>query len=689
MSVRVRHRAALLVVALIASSASAQSPAGPVLLGVDVQAADAGWRAEIRLDRQVRYLRHTPRSGTRVRVELDLLAPAGLRRGIARREALQAPPVAGSPLREVTWDATVGARPVLELRLAERADVRVSQGSELSSIIVSIVPAARRRERASPASATDDRLLVEARRAITEGELDRAVLLLRKAADAAAQRGDAKTAAAARELLGVLHERRGQRAHARAEYEEILAAWPDSEVASRVRQRLDALLAAQAPSREPLRESQPLDEQGFETELYGSLAASYRRFEAIDDVAGGRVFDSSGITDLNAVGRLESRSVVLRGEVVASYRYDFLERDRGEDTRVSTLLLRASDPARTLVATAGRQSRSSGGVLGRFDGAHLAYRVTERVTLSALAGLPLLSSAVPRIQTEESVFGAAIDVTRLPYDIDGELFIVAQRDRGWTDRVAIGGELRYARPGLFGLAFLDYDVYFQSLNTALVTGNITFANRTDLHLLVETRNAPVLTLGNALIGQTATDLDALHALFSSDEIRDLARDRTARSWTGSLGVTYRHTDRLQLGSDVTLTSVSSTPTSGGVLGTPSIGPETSFGVQATLSDFVRSGGFGTLSLRYYDGEFSDTTSVLTSARLPVTRDLRLSARVRADHRSGTTQRLTLTPSLRADWRVWQLVVDAELGLDWTEGLAGASGLDELGYFAELVVRWDF
>jgi len=122
-----------------------------------------------------------------------------------------------------------------------------------------------------------------------------------------------------------------------------------------------------------------------------------------------------------------------------------------------------------------------------------------------------------------------------------------------------------------------------------------------------------------------------------------------------------------------------------------IGPETSVGLQAVLSDFLVPGGFGTVSLRYFAGEFVDTTSMLANTRLPVPLldGLRVSARLRADHRRGSQDQVELLPSLRADWRGRHLLVEAGVGLDWVKGLNGAVFADQLSYFTEVILRWDF
>ena len=72
----------------------------------------------------------------------------------------------------------------------------------------------------------------EGRRAMTAGEFDRAVPIFTKVLS----HSDGPAAKQAQELLGLARERKGQLAHAKAEYETYLERYPDGEGANRVRQ---------------------------------------------------------------------------------------------------------------------------------------------------------------------------------------------------------------------------------------------------------------------------------------------------------------------------------------------------------------------------------------------------------------------------------------------------------------------
>lgn len=688
---------------------------GRVLRELEVEELSDLWIIRVGFNVPLRLLRHAPGDrGRHIAIELTPLPlGAGEVPAVRSREALRPPPEAwgGVPLVEVVYEGGRAPAPdALQVDLSRVCDFRVRPGRDSRSLEIQVykrsaAPVPQAAPPAAPAAPSRaEALLVEARRAITADQLDRATTLLRKAADASG--GDDAVARDAVELLGVILERRGQLAHARAEYEEYLARWPDAEGAARVAQRLETLLTARDPVREPRRDAIDYGEDETEIELYGSVSASYSRLEAIGGVTAGEVHDSSIFTDLALITRVRDPRYELRGELIGSRLFDLAGSTTvGDETRVSSLFADVASPDRRLGATLGRQSRGNGGVLGRFDGLRLerAFEpgwLGNRVALSALAGFPVDRASVDSFDTERLLYGAAVDFEDLGERVDAQLFFTGQRNRGMVDRMAVGGELRWIEPGRFFLGFVDYDVHFASLNTALLSGHLQVGDRWTLDLLGETRNTPVLTLDNALIGQVGIDdLGDLTGLDES-ELADLARDRTSRSWTGSAGLTHRTSRRVQLGGDLVVTSIEGTPASNGVDALPDVGPEYGVVARASLNDLWLDGDYTNLNLGYRLGELANTTSWNASLRLPVTRNLFTTLRFRGDYREGSgsgpaLERLTLVPSLRTDWRTRAIVerldlfFDVELGLTWTDDFAATLPADELGYFGVATVRLDF
>jgi hypothetical protein len=267
-----------------------------------------------------------------------------------------------------------------------------------------------------------------------------------------------------------------------------------------------------------------------------------------------------------------------------------------------------------------------------------------------------------------------------------ELFAIAQMAESFVDRTAIGAEIRYFDQGRSVSAFLDYDVYYQSLNTAHIVASWQPAPTTYLTLFGDYRNAPTLTTRNALQGQGVVDLDDLEALFSREEIERIARDRTARSANVSLSASQILTDRYQLALDVGASHLSDTPASGGLEGIAGTGFEFNYSAQFIANHVLMSGDVGVIGLRFFDGSTTDIASGTLSGRYPLTRKLRLTPRFRTDYRmQGGPDTVLLRPSVRFDLSVGVLRFDAEVGAEWEIG-----GLEDgFEYFTTCGVRYDF
>jgi hypothetical protein len=524
----------------------------------------------------------------------------------------------------------------------------------------------------------------EARRALTAAEYDRAVALLTKLLELP----ENPESRDARELLALARERKGQLAHAKAEYEEYIRRYPDGEATERVRQRLEALVTARAaPAERPRRrrpEHRPLDLQTF-----GSLYVGYRYGRLRSDLAGDRVTDSSLFTDIYVDNRLRTESWSFRSQASGGYRRMFLDGGSGE-TRVNSFFVEAEEPDVGVAGSIGRRSKSTGGVLGRYDGIELGYRVGELWGLGLVAGLPVDSSTEWFEEFERYFGGLSVQIGTLFDVLDLELFAVGQADGSFVDRAAVGSEIRYFDVGRTLAAYLDYDVYHHSLNTAQIVGSWQATPSTYLSIFLDHRNVPTLTTRNALQGQTERDLGGLLALFSREEIEELAEDRTARATNLSFSASQLLTSRLQLAIDFSANDLSGTETSGGVEGMAGTGFEFTYSTRIIANDVLTPGDVGVVGVRYFDGSRADVIGAALSGRYPVTSALRLTPRIRTDYRKERigSDTLVLGSALRFDYRIWKLTFDSELGVNWNLPFESVAE-DQLDYFVTFGIRQDF
>lgn len=686
------------------SPAGAQSRAARALRTVRIDRTDGGWIFELDFESAVRYLRHTPPgAGRLLRISVEPIVfgeSEGLRGPL--REILPIPRDKPSPLLEIAYDTSFGEKPVVEMQFGQDLVFNVEPGSRAQTLrIRAEIPRTGTSSTSSRSSAPDDsragQLLTRARHAIRDGKLDLAIALLTRVLELPENESTMQIRMDSRELIAITHERRGQVAHAQAEYEAYLADYPDGPAANRVRQRLDALLTASAAPKQPLRRpgkstASEVESTAINRDLFGSVALRYFRFEAISDETGADFLATDVLTDVDLAGRLEAEAWSVRGDFTGTYDKDVAGAGRSDDARVSRLSIHVEDRVHRIEATIGRQRRSDSGVLDRFDGLRVAADFGTHFKVSGLIGLPVESTADANPNTDTILAGGAIDVKDfwIP-GLQGQFFAVGRNTASLTDRAAIGGEVRYSGEATYSFLYLDYDVLFQSLNTFLLSSSYRLSPDTDFRVLVERRNNPILTLQTALQGQTVSDINSLKKLFSESEIRDLAKDRTAVSWSGTVGATHRPNNKYQFSGDLTVSHLGKTETSGGVMGSDAFGPDVGGTLQFVVNDWLVDGGIGNVALRYFNGDSFDSFVASGYSRFSLPHKVRLLPRLRWEWRNSQSQGESsrLRPSLEVDWRHSSLILDAEVGIQWEEPISGGSISRETSYFLEAGIRWEF
>jgi tetratricopeptide (TPR) repeat protein len=498
------------------------------------------------------------------------------------------------------------------------------------------------------------------------------------------------------ELLGLARERNGQVAHAKAVYERYLERYPEGEASDRVRQRLAGLLTAREPLPEKLRA--PKEEAAAaQWDTFGGLSQFYRRSTYTDPLGNTQVQQSALATDLDLTARRRTDRVDLRTRISAGYMFDFLADGPGDQKRVSTLYAEASGRTSNLSARLGRQSRSSGGVLGRFDGLLVNLGgILPRTSLSLVGGYPVDSSTQMKVQTDKIVYGATLNLGTFAQAFDTNVFYVAQQVNSVPDREAVGGELRYFRPTRSLFTLVDYDILFDALNTFLLVGSWTSGTGTTWNLTLDERKSPVLTTSNALIGQLVGSVDALLATGLTEiQVRQMAVDETSTLRSATLGATTPLDSKFQLHGEVYVSDGTATRgVSFPVIVDPT--PAThSYAVSTDLtgSSLITDGDIVIVGLAYTNTESSNTSSVNLNTRYPIGRAWRVNPRVREDYRQndrdGTDQWIT-SPSLRLEYRALRrLQFEVEASGEWSTRHLSAATERTSAYFLSAGYRVDF
>jgi hypothetical protein len=215
---------------------------------------------------------------------------------------------------------------------------------------------------------------------------------------------------------------------------------------------------------------------------------------------------------------------------------------------------------------------------------------------------------------------------------------------------------------------VDYDTFYHSLNTASLLGTLQLPARWNLSFDAERRNSPVLTTGNALIGQPFTDLKEMQQVFTVAEIEQLARDRTPVTSNFSLTATRPLGERLQFTLIAATTQTAATPASGGVSAEPATGWLLSYQAQLYASNLWHNGDFNLVSLTHGNTEIGRVDSVSLTSRFPLGGAWRLGPRFTVERLSelsdGSTQTSYIPSALldyQRDNKLLQFEVGGELG----------------------------
>lgn len=589
------------------------------------------------------------------------------------------------------------------------------------------------------ATAGTAKLIEDAENAIRDGNPDRAVQLL---TNALAQPEDAGTPRAL-ELLGITREKKGQLAHAQAEYEQYLRHFPSGEGADRVRQRLAALASQPGATTPALRQASGMAGagKGWSWGVRGSFSQFYFRDQGrttSDTFSTSSTLGKEVDNSLNVNQLLTSGDVTITGgndrdqfqlRAAGSYTKNFgtstsvttinnggsqttfSSRPGGGQKAITALYLDWTNSALNTQLRLGRQTRNSDGVLGRFDGALLGWQAKPKLRFNVVAGFPVLSSRQTWVLTDRPFYGVSVDLGAKRSPLQTTLYWFDQRVRGgFVDRRSVGIEARLLKKRFNAYSIIDYDVKFKRLNLGLLSLSYNFPDNANLTLTADYRQSPLLTTTNALIGQIftataqpATDLRDLKPFFTDEQIYQLAKDRTLTAKTLTLAYSRPLTKKLQANVDFTLTDTGGTPATAASAGTdavgalPSMGKEYYYGAQLIGSGLLWQNDIYILGARYADTNRSRTWTADFNARVPITNKFRLSPRVRYGFRTDKLIDSTyrqLQPTMRMNWFPFRHgEVEVEFGGNFTRQRTVTAGTPsvtrESGYVLSAGYRLDF
>jgi hypothetical protein len=305
----------------------------------------------------------------------------------------------------------------------------------------------------------------------------------------------------------------------------------------------------------------------------------------------------------------------------------------------------------------GRQTLANQGTLGLFDGLAVGYQINPKFSVSAAGGYPAYTSYSAFSSKQQFETVSAEYSPWLSLVFDGYLF--NESFDGTTDRRSLGFQTRFSRPGYTAILLLDYDIYFASLNSITLIGNMRVGDHWILGLNADHRHSPLLETFNALIGQTVTDLRPLQLLLSPAQIKQLASARTAQSDTFVISANRSIGERWQFMADLSvlrLGGTSATDAVGSAVvavpATPSMGLDKNASVQLAGNSLLQSNDLHIFGVRFDDSPQSRSTTVSWDARFALPGAWRIGPRLSVEQIKEASfggKQLLYLPELRSDW----------------------------------------
>lgn len=543
-------------------------------------------------------------------------------------------------------------------------------------------------KQADDATTQDIRARMEqARQALTAGDTAQAIAIYRGIVEGPRH----PLQQDALEYLGVALERQQDYQRAAKIYQAYLDQFPDATGANRVQQRLEGLRLMNDVTTTTLRA--PTSKTQESMRWFGVVSNGYQHFSSDQGIGEWENLQSTWFTDINLNGRYRSDELDAKVLVSAGYSQDFdenLDNPERLSNAYGDLFFKSTDQQ----VRVGRQSASGEGTLGKFDGVRYSKGVGEQWRVNGIWGYPVLSSRDVDINSDSNLYGVSVDFNPLQSNWQTNVFFMEQTTLGFVDRQAVGFEINYLQRQQSWLSYVDYDLHFGELNTAMLNVNWFGEQESHYYLSLDYRRSPELTLSNALIGQIMGGLDQLtQAGLSENDLTDIALDRTAISQSAAVGASRRFHPHWRWGVDVNAWQLSGTDASFGVPGFEGTDVESNISLQLIANDLIWERDLSWFTLRYAALTNSDLVSVSAETRVPLNTQWRLRPKLQLYQRTFTQldgSEQSVQPQIRLEYqpdKAWLFELDT--GAEWLSLDQNGVKVDRLDYLIYLRADWLF
>ena len=523
--------------------------------------------------------------------------------------------------------------------------------------------------------------MAQARDALTRGDAAAAVTLYRSIVEGPSH----PLQQDALEYLGVALERQQDYERAAKIYQAYLTQFPDATGAQRVQQRLEGLRLMNETPGESLR---PVKKKGPESmRWFGVASTGYQLYRSDQGIGEWQDLQSSWFTDVNLNGRYRSDELDVKLLVSGGYTQDVneaLDQPERLSSAYGDVYFKGTDQQVRM----GRQSTSGEGVLGKFDGIRYSKGVGEQWRVNGLWGYPVLSSHDVNINSDSTLYGVSLDFTPLQSAWQTNAFFTQQTTLGYVDRQAVGFEINYLAREQSWLSYVDYDLHFGELNTAMLNVNWFGEAESHYYASLDYRRSPVLTLSNALIGQVLEGLDQLaQSGLTESDLVEIALDRTAISQSVAAGASRRFAPHWRWAVDVNAWQLSGTDESLGVPGFDGTDVESSVSLQLMANDLWWERDLSWYTLRYAKLTSSELVSLSAETRVPIGERWRVRPKLQFYQRTFTVadgSEQSIQPQVRVEYfpdKSWLFELD--VGTEWVTSDLNGIAVDRTDYLIYL------
>ncbi len=516
---------------------------------------------------------------------------------------------------------------------------------QISESVAAIPPAAT--------GAIDDetvkKYLEAGRRALTLGKTTDAIAIFSKVLSMP----NNKYTQESLELLGVARERNNQIAHAKAIYQQYLKQYPEGEGAERIKQRFADLISGQLTPKQKLKETSTAKRSDdFSHQVIGTVAQYYYHAENDIEQTSSTADQQLLISQLSVNHRMRSTHTDIRNFIFIDHDHDLLAKDT-ENPEISSFYSKIKNSKHGLYLTVGRQSASTAGVLGKFDGLYFGYDANDSTKINLVGGYPVNISDKTKVYTNKKFYGMNVEFNELWKSWSISPYFLTQEVDGITDREVIGTDFRYFSDSGNFFGTVDYDTLFEEVNIYMMRGQYKVSEKSTVLLSLDHRKNPLLEAGNALIGDTTNNsLEELQNTLTNDEIIARALDRTGNSTTVTLGINNTLTTDSQINGNITYAEQLFKIVD--PIGNIAEGHDNQmyYNIQLVVNKILNHHDATIFDLRHSDTRVYDETQFSVSHRIPLESKLRIQSRLLLSKRENNTGETLdrLKPSVTLNYR---------------------------------------